>query len=131
MNICTCCYDYMLLLILLLKISAIALFTCTTLLFNSLSHSVSLLYVFTVCYSSTTFHCHLLLFHFSKRYRAYVTRCWFLWAFARGVLFFHTSSVTGFIFTFFSQCSNLIHSDFVVFYISSTHSFSISLTISL
>jgi len=73
-NICTCCYDYMLLLILLLKFlllrySHVQLYS----LILILSLSVSLLCA--VCYSSTTFHCHLLLFHFSKRYRAYVTQC--------------------------------------------------------
>lgn len=100
----------------IIKISAIALFTCTTLLFNSHSLSVSLLCA--VCYSSTTFHCHLLLFHFSKRYRAYVTQCVDFCGLSRGVFHFFIPLLLLVLFILFFRNA-------VIQYTAITHSLSL------
>lgn len=91
--------------------------------------SLSLFCLCTVCYSSTTFHCHLLLFHFSKRYRAYVTQCWFLWAFARGVSFFSYLFYYWFYFYFFFRNAVIQYTAILLSFISLqlTHSLTLVL----
>ena len=121
-SICTCCYDYMLLLILLLKFLLLR-YSHVQLHYLILFLSLSLFFVLCVIHRrrfTATYYYFILVSGIVHTLHS-VDFC----GLSRGVFHFFTSSVTGFIFTF-SQCSNSIHSYFVVFHISLSYSGSLS-----